>query len=323
MHLTQAASLPACTFQVVLSHCEVIESTPQLSIQDILTFDNETRTPSTMFASSIFTKKAIAAVFLLVVETFIVSPTFGWMLPVTRHNSVGNYRVARRMSSVVLGSKRPREYTEEEQRLLLTEPAVAAYVRAEVSEWLMENNLVSNPTVTERNAVADIAQAVEEAYMVASQQDILSNHGALLSFLQTELRNNNIGNRHKFSLAKTTPYQVAKRGVDVLHHRLYRGTYTKTITPTGAGEIAAREAVGLSASTDTVGGRTSPNSSLSDDNDDDEGDNCLVEPPVELQQSVDCLWTENDQAEWRNRRFEKITMEGWRDPRRGNSGTSR
>ena len=276
-----------------------------------------------MFASNIFTKKAMAGVFLLVVKTIVVSPAFGWMLPVTRHNSVGDYCVVRKMPTVMLGSKKRREYTEEEQRLLLTEPAVAAYVRAEVSDWLMENILVSNPTVIERDAVSDIAQAVEEAYMVAAQQDILSNHGALLSFLQTELRNNNIGNRHKFSLAKTTPYQVAKRAVDVLHHRLYRGTYTKTITPTGAGEVAAREAVGLSGSTDAVGGQTSLNSSMSDNDGDDEGDNCLVEPPAELQPSVDCLWTENDQAEWRNRRFEKITMEGWRDPRRGNSGTSR
>ena len=250
--------------------------------------------------------------------------TVGWILPVPFQNcmkrdSYGDpitaaTKVVDRCSSSISLCARRKEYTEDEERLLLTEPAMAAYVRAEVSAWLIENNLVSNPTMTERNAVDDIAQAVMDAYMVASQQDILSNHGALLSFLQTELRGNNVANkRHQFSLAKTTHYQVAKRTVDVLHHRLYRGTYTKTTAPTGAGEIAAREAVGVSALVDVESSSTV----------DDEEDNCLVEPPAELQQSVDCLWTENDQAEWRNRRFEKITMEGWRDPRRGNSGTSR
>jgi hypothetical protein len=104
----------------------------------------------------------------------------------------------------------------------------------------------------------------------------------------------------------TTPRGVAKQCVDVLHHRLYRGTYTKTTAPTGAGDIAAREAVGLPPTqTEEL-----------------DQDNCLVEPPPELI-DADCLWTERDQAEWQERRFERITMEGWRDPRRGNSGTSR
>lgn len=133
---------------------------------------------------------------------------------------------------------------------------------------------------------------------------------------------------------KTHPYGIAKRAVDVLHHRLYRGTYTKTITPIGVGDKAAQQAVGLWSGTshsrlDAVrskeGSTTKKGGTVAGednhDNDDDESE-CLVEPPPELI-NVECLWTERDQEAWYNRRFERITMEGFRDPRRGNSGTSR
>jgi hypothetical protein len=196
---------------------------------------------------------------------------------------------------------------EEEERLLLTEPALAAYIQAEVQAWLLDSISSRNDEAIVIQAAERISRAAEEAYQLASREGILSNHGALISFMSNEVKAFKLP-WSSYAIFRTNPYSVAKRGVDVLHHRLYRGTYTKTMTPFGVGDAAARVAVGLSS-----------DSSIAEEEDDDK---CLVEPPPELI-SVDCLWTEKDQVEWNSRRFEKITMEGWRDPRRGNSGTSR
>jgi len=152
--------------------------------------------------------------------------------------------------------------TEEQERLLLTEPAMAAYVEAEVRVWLTEDVVATRNNESENEvSVAAVSFATRDAYMEATRQDILSHHGALILFVQSELRNDIIM-KHLQRLG-TNPYSVAKRCVDVLHHRLYRGTYTKTLTPKGAGEIAARKAVGL------------PPRHTSEEED----DNCLVEPP--------------------------------------------
>ena len=93
-------------------------------------------------------------------------------------------------------------------------------------------------------------------------------------------------------------------------HRTFRGTYTKTLQPSGLGEIAAREAVGLSVAADD------------DEADDEEEDTCLLWSPTG---SGACLqWaSEQDAYTGRSRRFEKVQMEGTRDPRRGGSGTTR
>jgi hypothetical protein len=40
-------------------------------------------------------------------------------------------------------------------------------------------------------------------------------------------------------------FPVAHHIADMYHHYNFRGAYTKTLTPSGAGEIAARVAVGL------------------------------------------------------------------------------
>lgn len=206
---------------------------------------------------------------------------------------------------------------EDEERLLLTTPAMAAYIQAEVHVWLMEqqssNSQKPYQQLEREQAAIAISEAIHDSYQTASDIGILSHHGALISYLNTELREYHPVCRSLLTkyFPHVTTYQVAKQAVDVLHHRLYRGTYTKTVQVTGAGDKAAREA---------VLGHIESN----DDNDEEEmeEEQCLVEPPPELTSS-ECLWTDKDDAAWRERRFEKITMEGWRDPRRGNSGTSR
>ena len=93
-------------------------------------------------------------------------------------------------------------------------------------------------------------------------------------------------------------------------HRAFRGTYTKTLQPSGSGEVAARAAVGLPALDDSAG-----------DEDDEwvEVDECLVWSPT----GKGCIHWASEMADGRQRRFEKVQMEGTRDPRRGGSGTTR
>lgn len=235
--------------------------------------------------------------------------------------------------------------TEDQQRLLLTETAVSAYLQAEIQSWLlapfdkdeeedpnseieswMLEPFLDNDHKTAITSVSEaatkVAESVADAYRLASQANILSNHGALISFMSTELNGQHPQKSHDgnsgaaFVILKTNAYNVAKRAVDLLHHRLYRGTYTKTIAPIGVGEIAARKAVRLPPVLETQSADKEGQELDVDE------DNCLVEAPPELTET-DCLWTEDDDVAWRQKRFERITMEGWRDPRRGNSGTSR
>lgn len=192
------------------------------------------------------------------------------------------------------------EDTEAQQRLLLTEPAVSAYVGAEVHAWLLEDKITS--VHADEVAAVEISEATRQAYSEAAKEGVLSHHGVLIAFINTELQKNK--RNLDFEQLNTNPYSVSKRCVDLLHHLLYRGAYTTTLDPIGVGDDAARAAVGLPVQQE------------------DEEDNCIVEPPPEIV-STDCLWTESDDAAWRKERFERITMEGYRDPRRGNSGTSR
>ena len=73
-----------------------------------------------------------------------------------------------------------------------------------------------------------------------------------------------------------------------------------------AHEVAAREAVGL------------PPAAAAEEDDDD----CIVWTPDGITPR-ECLQRRSDADAWRQRRFERVQMEGTRDPRRGSSGTSR
>lgn len=55
----------------------------------------------------------------------------------------------------------------------------------------------------------------------------------------------------------------------------------------------------------------------------DVADDCLVPAPENVDIEEDCLWDVGQEAEWRERRFLAVEMEGNRDPARGNSGTVR
>ena len=75
--------------------------------------------------------------------------------------------------------------------------------------------------------------------------------------------------------------------------------------------MAARIAVGLNTD--------GSNRELIESNEGDE-DECLLWSPTT---PGVCLHWKSEDAAWRKKRFERIQMEGTRDPRRGGSGTTR
>jgi hypothetical protein len=124
-------------------------------------------------------------------------------------------------------------------------------------------------------------------------------------------------------------YAVAHHITDMYHHRVFRGAYTKTLQPSGEGEIAARTAVGIDVNLPSADGaerekppmqreETSSSTEQIDEHDDD--DECLLWSPTTPGL---CLHWKSDDEAWRTKRFERIQMEGTRDPRRGGSGTTR
>ena len=103
----------------------------------------------------------------------------------------------------------------------------------------------------------------------------------------------------------------------------FRGAYTKTLTPSGMGEIAAMIAVGLDEEhEETVGSdrKLEENATQDTNEDEEEEDECLLWSPTSP--GVCIHWKSDDEA-WRKKRFERIQMEGTKDPRRGGSGTTR
>jgi hypothetical protein len=121
---------------------------------------------------------------------------------------------------------------------------------------------------------------------------------------------------------------VAHHITDMYHHYNFRGAYTKTLTPSGAGENAARIAVGLEVQNSgdaLIKGQAKEKGNLilngvDDKLDTADEDECLLWSPTT--EGVCIHWKSDDEA-WRKRRFERIQMEGTKDPRRGGSGTTR
>jgi hypothetical protein len=124
-------------------------------------------------------------------------------------------------------------------------------------------------------------------------------------------------------------YDVAHHITDMYHHRNFRGAYTKTLLPSGAGEVAARIAVGLdseegcdnekklknSMGVEVGYGKLNANDAVGEDEDE-----CILWSPTT--EGVCIHWASDNEA-WRKKRFERIQMEGTKDPRRGGSGTTR
>lgn len=119
-------------------------------------------------------------------------------------------------------------------------------------------------------------------------------------------------------------YDVAHHITDMYHHRTFRGAYTKTLSASGKGEIAAALAVGLEPEEESSQQSRMEKSALSSNDQDknimDDDDECLLWSPTTPGL---CLYWKSDDEKWRKTRFERIQMEGTKDPRRGGSGTTR
>mmetsp|Transcript_31238 Transcript_31238/g.62930 ORF Transcript_31238/g.62930 Transcript_31238/m.62930 type:complete len:341 (-) Transcript_31238:39-1061(-) len=150
-----------------------------------------------------------------------------------------------------------------------------------------------------------------------NQPGLLSSLGSAICYFRDAFRNGpNLAACERVGLSD---YVVAHHITDMYHHRNFRGAYTKTLTPSGTGEIAARIAVGLGDDDDVTKSRQR------DDRDDkeeeeEEEDECILWSPTTP--DVCIHWKSDDEA-WRKKRFERIQMEGTKDPRRGGSGTMR
>jgi len=112
-------------------------------------------------------------------------------------------------------------------------------------------------------------------------------------------------------------YAIAHHITDMYHHRTFRGAYTKTMPASGKGEIAAALAVGLEPPGNFLEKDKTTKQEEAEEEDDDD---CLLWSPTTPDL---CLYRKSDDEVWRKTRFERIQMEGTKDPRRGGSGTSR
>ena len=196
----------------------------------------------------------------------------------------------------------------DEERLLLSEPALSAFIAAEVRSFALDSARVGGDEI--EAAAQRIAAACEDAFSAACKAGILANISVLLAFWRGHFEEPEL--EATLERVGLSPYQCAHHMTDMLHHCKFRGAYTKTLAPSGSGEVAARSAVGLPALA----------AASHADDDDDDADECLVRSPTGA-----CLQTKSEAAEaegaWRKRRFERVQMEGTRDPRRGMSGSTR
>ena len=191
----------------------------------------------------------------------------------------------------------------EEQELLLTEPAVNAFIVAEVEAFVRERSYASeDQEAVTSDDVARITEATRAAYRAADTADVMGSLSTGLAFLRPRFEGADLVG--PLARARLSPYQLAHHITDMYHHRCFRGAPTKTLAATGAGEVAAREAVGLPPKAEA------------------EEDDCIVWTPDGITPR-ECLQRRSDADAWRQRRFERVQMEGTRDPRRGSSGTSR
>ena len=191
----------------------------------------------------------------------------------------------------------------EEQELLLTEPAVNAFIVAEVEAFVRERSYASeDQEAVTSDDVALITEATRTAYRAADAADVMGSLSTGLAFLRPRFEGADLVG--PLARARLSPYQLAHHITDMYHHRCFRGAPTKTLAATGAGEVAARAAVGLPPAAEA------------------EEDDCIVWTPDGITPR-ECLQRRSDADAWRQRRFERVQMEGTRDPRRGSSGTSR
>jgi hypothetical protein len=143
------------------------------------------------------------------------------------------------------------------------------------------------------------------------QNDVLSNLGSAISFLRDEFTDDEL--KAPLSRVGLSSYEVAHHITDMYHHCAFRGTYTKTLQPSGSGEPARRAAVGLAPLV------SAEEAAAAEEEEWVEVDECLVWSPT----GKGCIHWASELDGNAQRRFEKVQMEGTRDPRRGGSGTTR
>ena len=192
----------------------------------------------------------------------------------------------------------------DEERLLLSEPAQNAFIVAEVRSFV-EAAIETQHTAAdvERATSADVdlvAAAARMAFRTAHREGILSSMSSLLAFFRVDFEREPLV--APLARAGLSPYGVAHHMTDMYHHLSFSGAPTRTAQPSGSGVTAARAAVGLSPVAE------------------DTAEDCLVFSPLG---TGNCLKTQADEDAFRTRRFERAQLEGNRDPRRGNSGSTR
>ena len=174
-------------------------------------------------------------------------------------------------------------------------------------------------------AVAMLCNTTQEALQHGFQEKgLFSSLGSAIMFFRSYYRTPHlIAACERVGLSD---YQVAHHITDMYHHVHFRGAYTKTLAASGKGEVAARIAVGLvdDAANAKDQNKKTPKSSvlLSEDEEEIIDDECLVWSPTDPNACIH--WkSDNNNEKSRKTRFERIQMEGTKDPRRGGSGTTR
>ncbi|KAL3937510.1 MAG: hypothetical protein SGBAC_007402 [Bacillariaceae sp.] len=241
----------------------------------------------------------------------------------------------------------------DEERLLLSEPALTAFIVAEMRHFLtskakepgkytkwelpdqekLELRLVNDQlkiindeyrdakdNLTDMQAIDLLCNATQATFYdgYTNEQGLLSALGAAILFFKQPLRESPTL-LAACEIVGLSDYAVAHHITDMYHHRCFRGAYTKTLAPSGEGEIAARLAVGLEDISSQKNDKKNSNATGGDD-DRDEDDECLMWSPTT---PGVCLHWKSDEEAWRRKRFERVQMEGTRDPRRGGSGGTR
>lgn len=249
----------------------------------------------------------------------------------------------------------------EQERLLLTEPAQTAFITAEMRSFLssaLEQNdspsghltrwemspkdkIAFNLADTDGNITSheylDAKRAMEgdggeiainllcntTSYTFkdgfTNQPGLLSALGSAISYFRHAFRTpNNLAACERIGISD---YSVAHHITDMYHHKNFRGAYTKTLMPSGSGEIAERIAVGLGAD-EPIKKKSGKGEVVIDDDvlDANDQDECILWSPTTPGL---CIHWKSDNEASRKKRFERIQMEGTRDPRRGGSGTTR
>jgi hypothetical protein len=200
-----------------------------------------------------------------------------------------------------------------ETRAIITNQAYAEAIH------LLENNTEGGGGAL---AVDWICNATAVAFHDGFHQGLLSALGSAILFFRNYYREPHlIAACERVGLSD---YDVAHHISDMYHHRNFRGTYTKTLAPSGKGEIAARLAVGLPPPLESETQQDNNESPVEGEESTSDlsrkDDVCLMWSPTT---PGFCLHWKSEDDQWRQKRFERIQMEGTRDPRRGGSGTTR